>query len=91
MVINQIACVFPVGCSILYFIFMSGLYKIHKLTQGRPHRLRVDLMEVNGERHYAEYSAFSVGGPDTKYRLQVSGYSGDAGTYRNIIIPGLEL
>ncbi|XP_025100075.1 fibrinogen gamma chain-like [Pomacea canaliculata] len=59
--------------------FWLGLYKIHKLTQGRPHRLRVDLMEVSGERHYAEYSAFNVGGPDTKYRLQVSGYSGDAG------------
>ncbi|XP_025102813.1 uncharacterized protein LOC112569286 isoform X1 [Pomacea canaliculata] len=58
--------------------FWLGLYKIYKLTQGRAHRLRVDLTEVNGERHYAEYSAFSVGGPDTKYRLQVSGYSGNA-------------
>ncbi|XP_025099998.1 ficolin-1-like [Pomacea canaliculata] len=58
--------------------FWLGLSKLHTLTKGRPTRLRVDLGEVNGHRHYAEYSTFRVGGPETNYRLTVSGYSGNA-------------
>ncbi|XP_025102340.1 uncharacterized protein LOC112568963 isoform X2 [Pomacea canaliculata] len=59
--------------------FWLGLSRLHTLTKGRPTRLRVDLGEVNGHRHYAEYSTFRVDGPETNYRLTVSGYSGDAG------------
>ncbi|PVD27532.1 hypothetical protein C0Q70_12694 [Pomacea canaliculata] len=51
---------------------------LHTLTKGRPTRLRVDLGEVNGHRHYAEYTTFRVDGPETNYTLTVSGYSGDA-------------
>ncbi|XP_025102264.1 ficolin-2-like isoform X5 [Pomacea canaliculata] len=59
--------------------FWLGLSSLYRLTKDKPVRLRVDLREVNGESHYAEYSSFSVGGPDTNYRLTVSGYSGNAG------------
>ncbi|XP_025102269.1 ficolin-1-B-like [Pomacea canaliculata] len=59
--------------------FWLGLSRLHRLTKDKPVRLRVDLREVNGESHYAEYSSFSVGGPETNYRLTVSGYSGNAG------------
>ncbi|XP_025102353.1 uncharacterized protein LOC112568970 isoform X1 [Pomacea canaliculata] len=59
--------------------FWLGLSKLHTLTKGRPTRLRVDLGEVNGHRHYAEYTTFRVDGPETNYTLTVSGYSGNAG------------
>ncbi|XP_025102349.1 uncharacterized protein LOC112568967 [Pomacea canaliculata] len=59
--------------------FWLGLSRLHTLTKGRPTRLRVDLGEKNGHRHYAEYTTFRVDGPETNYRLTVSGYSGDAG------------
>lgn len=35
---------------------------------------------------YAEYSTFSVESDSFKYRLSVTGYSGDAGTYSFIFI-----
>ncbi|XP_025102643.1 ficolin-1-like [Pomacea canaliculata] len=59
--------------------FWLGLSRLHTLTKGRPTRLRVDLGEKNGHRHYAEYSSFRVDGPETNYALTVSGYSGNAG------------
>ncbi|XP_025100001.1 ficolin-1-like [Pomacea canaliculata] len=59
--------------------FWLGLSRLHTLSKGRPTRLRVDLGEVDGHRHYAEYSTFRVDGPETNYTLTVSGYSGNAG------------
>ncbi|XP_025100264.1 uncharacterized protein LOC112567710 [Pomacea canaliculata] len=59
--------------------FWLGLSRLYRLTKVKPVRMRVDLGEVNGESHYAEYSSFTVGGPETNYRLNVSGYSGDVG------------
>ncbi|XP_025102661.1 uncharacterized protein LOC112569157 [Pomacea canaliculata] len=47
--------------------FWLGLSRLHTLTKGRPTRLRVDLGEKNGHRHYAEYSTFRVDGPETNY------------------------
>lgn len=35
----------------------------------------------NGEKAYAVYSIFSVGDEASKYKLQVNGYSGNAGEY----------
>ncbi|XP_025099999.1 ficolin-1-like [Pomacea canaliculata] len=59
--------------------FWLGLSRLHTLSKGRPTRLRVDLGEVDGHRHYAEYTTFRVDGPETNYTLTVSGYSGNAG------------
>ncbi|PVD27542.1 hypothetical protein C0Q70_12704 [Pomacea canaliculata] len=61
-------------------VHRDDVVRLHTLTKGRPTRLRVDLGEVNGHRHYAEYTSFRVDGPETNYTLTVSGYSGDAGT-----------
>ncbi|XP_025102342.1 uncharacterized protein LOC112568964 isoform X1 [Pomacea canaliculata] len=59
--------------------FWLGLSALHTMTRGSRYKLRVDLGDVDGHRHYAEYSTFRVDGPETNYRLTVSGYSGDAG------------
>ena len=63
--------------------FMESLLclkKIHRLTasaiNSTPH---VDLQDFSGNKRYAKYSTFNVGDSDTKYKLLVGGYTGDAG------------
>ncbi|XP_066266447.1 angiopoietin-related protein 7-like [Branchiostoma lanceolatum] len=56
---------------------------IHFLTTQKAYRLRVDLEEWGGQRRFSEYNTFRVGGPvqnsTQNYRLEVSGYQGNAG------------
>ena len=61
--------------------FWLGLEKVHLLTTSQPYRLRVEIQERSSNLWYsAEYWSFKVGDElNDKYRLDVSGYSGDAG------------
>eukprot|EP00105_Crassostrea_gigas_P010506 XP_011425801.1 PREDICTED: tenascin-R [Crassostrea gigas] len=52
---------------------------LHRLTSIKPQELRVDMERLNGEKAYAVYSSFSVGDEASKYQLQVTGHSGNAG------------
>ena len=52
---------------------------LSQLTQTGRYKLRFDLQARNGSWYYAEYSTFVVLGEAHNYRLQVSGYSGNAG------------
>ena len=58
--------------------FWLGLNKIHRLTSSNS-TLRVDLQDFSGNKRYAKYSIFNVGDSDTKYKLLVQGYTGNAG------------
>lgn len=60
-------------------VFLVGNEKIHKLTQQRRYRLRVEITDYSGEDGYAEYGRFGVESEEEKYRLKVSDYSGNAG------------
>jgi len=61
--------------------FWLGLEKLHLLTSSGPYRLRVEVQERSTNLWYsAEYWSFKIGDElNDKYRLEVSGYSGDAG------------
>ena len=61
--------------------FWLGLEKVHLLTSSQPYRLRVEVQERSTDLWYsAEYWTFKIGDElNTKYRLELSGYSGDAG------------
>jgi len=62
--------------------FWLGLENMHLLTSSQPYRLRVEVQERSANLWYsAEYWSFKIGdGLNVdKYRLDVSGYSGDAG------------
>ena len=61
--------------------FWLGLEKIHLLTSSQPYRLRVEVQDRSTDLWYsAEYWSFKIGNElNRKYRLDVSGYSGDAG------------
>ena len=61
--------------------FWLGLEKVHLLTSSQPYRLRVEVEERSTNLWYsAEYWSFKIGDEiNDKYRLEVSGFSGDAG------------
>jgi len=61
--------------------FWLGLEKMHLLTSSQPYRLRVEMQDRSKNLWYsAEYWSFKIGDEiNDKYRLEVSGYSGDAG------------
>ena len=59
--------------------FWLGLEYIHRLTNGHNSQLRVDLEDWSGNKRYAQYSTFQLRGASTNYRLEVSGYAGNAG------------
>jgi len=61
--------------------FWLGLEKMHLLASSRPYRLRVEMKEYYDNHWYsAEYWSFKIGDElNDKYRLEVSGFSGDAG------------
>ncbi|XP_078337945.1 fibroleukin-like isoform X2 [Crassostrea virginica] len=65
--------------------FWLGNDNIHVLTNSGLTFLRIELMDYTGEWRYAEYSTFLVESEANKYRLTVSGYSGNAG-YLFIVI-----
>ena len=48
------------------------------MTQTGRYKLRFDLQTLNGSWYWAEYSTFVVLGEAYNYRLNVSGYSGNA-------------
>jgi len=61
--------------------FWLGLEKMHLLTSFQPYRLRVEMQMYYSESWYsAEYWSVKIGDElNDKYRLEVSGYSGDIG------------
>jgi len=61
--------------------FWLGLENMHLLTTSQPYRLRVEVQNRTTNFWYsAEYWSFKIGDElNDKYRLEVAGYSGDAG------------
>jgi len=61
--------------------FWLGLQKMHLLSSSQPYSLRVEVQDRSTNLWYsAEYWTFTIGdGLDDQYRLEVAGYSGDAG------------
>ena len=58
--------------------FWLGLFNIHRLTTNST-ELRVDLADFDYNTRFAKYTTFRVDDSATKFRLTVSGYSGNAG------------
>ena len=60
--------------------YWLGNELIHELTANNSYKLKFDLQSRNTSNwYYAEYSTFIVHPESTNYRLQVAGYSGNAG------------
>ena len=61
-------------------LVIKGNKYIHRLTADGHTVLRIELEDHDGNKRYAEYSSFTVADVTDNYRIQVSGYTGDAGT-----------
>ena len=48
------------------------------LNDGRQYELRIDLFDWEGQHRYAKYSHFYVAPESDNYRLNISGYTGNA-------------
>ncbi|XP_069160387.1 angiopoietin-1 [Procambarus clarkii] len=59
--------------------YWIGLKALHALTSGRPHQLRADMEDWEGNTAWAAYTFFAVAGEEDKYRLRIAGYTGTAG------------
>ncbi|XP_052681262.1 ficolin-1-like [Crassostrea angulata] len=59
--------------------FWLGNQNIHELTNDGYTYLRIEMVDQDCVWKYAEYSTFYVESDSFKYRLNVTGYSGDAG------------
>jgi ficolin len=51
------------------------------MTEQNPYILRIELEDFENENRYAEYQSFTVGKAESKYRLDIDGYYGDAGFF----------
>ena len=67
---------YKVGFGNLIGEFWLGLDKIHRLTKSNQSVLRVDLMDIDGSRGYAQYQSFSVASESDSYKLNVGDFSG---------------
>lgn len=59
--------------------FWVGLKLIHELTSQNLQELYIALEDYDGNKWWAKYGYFHVDGPETKYKLSIGRYSGDAG------------
>ncbi|KAK2163514.1 hypothetical protein LSH36_78g00037 [Paralvinella palmiformis] len=71
---------YKVGFGDLATEFWIGNECIHLLTNnGSSFMIRFDMISLDGDWLWAEYSYFSIGALSDKYRLSIRGYNGTAG------------
>ncbi|XP_041352860.1 uncharacterized protein LOC121371207 [Gigantopelta aegis] len=70
---------YKTGFGGVYTEHWIGNDNLHYLTNQDYYTLRVEIMDWERERRYAEYDDFWVDDEDANYRLHIGGYRGDAG------------
>ncbi|XP_078042520.1 protein scabrous [Augochlora pura] len=58
--------------------YWIGNQILHEFTQDNCTQLRIDMLDIYGERWRAEYDSFAITSAETGYRLLVDGYVGNA-------------
>lgn len=67
------------GFGSFYHDFWLGLEKMHLLTKHGNNRMRIDLLDWEGNHKYAEFDYVRIRDEKDKYRILAGGYSGTAG------------
>lgn len=66
----------------MIYHFLIGNEHLHQLTSHETYMLRIDMTDFENSKdskRHAVYSTFSVSSEHSGYKLDVTGYSGDAG------------
>ncbi|CAC5408514.1 Fibrinogen-like protein A [Mytilus coruscus] len=66
--------------------FWLGNKYLNLLTSRGSYKLRVELVDTNGNMYYAEYHTFAVGDAASRYILTVNGYSETAGKSSHFLV-----
>lgn len=61
--------------------FWFGNDFIHKITSDEDVELRIDVEDMNGNKHWAKYSIFKVDSEEYNYNLKIGGYRGSIGGF----------
>ena len=96
IVVHSVSIVASIYCwgfslwSKLCYHIIIGLLPLKRILSNVPgnYELRIDLEDWDGETRYAQYSLFDIGGPEDNYKLDVFGYTGNAGDISEKLIPG---
>ncbi|XP_071150430.1 microfibril-associated glycoprotein 4-like [Mytilus edulis] len=59
--------------------FWLGNVKIHEITTIDEYELYILMEDLEGEQRYARYKTFYIGDIQSKFALEIGGYSGNAG------------
>ncbi|XP_060089446.1 angiopoietin-4 [Heteronotia binoei] len=68
--------------------YWLGNEAVHLLTNQGAYSLRVELLDWEGNRAYAQYEKFQLGSERQKYRLSLRGYKGTAGKQSGLVFQG---
>uniref|UniRef100_A0A8D0E1Y9 Angiopoietin 4 n=1 Tax=Salvator merianae TaxID=96440 RepID=A0A8D0E1Y9_SALMN len=68
--------------------YWLGNEAVHLLTNQRPYSLRVELLDWEGHRAYAQYEKFQLGSERQRYRLSLKGYKGSTGQQSGLPLQG---
>ncbi|XP_075466204.1 fibrinogen-like protein 1 [Ascaphus truei] len=59
--------------------YWLGNDNLHYLTRQGDYTLRIDLVDFEGQRRFAQYKSFQVGGEESSYQMNCGEYTGTAG------------
>lgn len=65
----------------VFAFILEGNDYIHRISTSTSHKLSIYLEDFDGTFKYANYSLFLIGDEKEKYKLTLSGYTGDAGLF----------
>ncbi|XP_070600469.1 LOW QUALITY PROTEIN: angiopoietin-4 [Erythrolamprus reginae] len=68
--------------------YWLGNEAVHYLTGQAPYTLRVELLDWEGNRAYAQYDKVRLAGERQRYRLALKGYKGSAGLQSALPLQG---
>nr|XP_056700169.1 angiopoietin-4 [Euleptes europaea] len=68
--------------------YWLGNEAVHLLTSQGAYSLRVELLDWEGNRAYAQYEKFQLGSERQRYRLSLRGYKGTAGKQSGLVFQG---
>ncbi|XP_034318734.2 ficolin-2 [Magallana gigas] len=59
--------------------FWLGNEKLHHLLSQGTHEMRMDMEDFDNQTRYVKYSSFNLGDESSKYKVTLSGFSGNVG------------
>lgn len=63
----------------LFLLFITGNDILNYLLSQGMYKMQMDMTDFDKQTRYVNYSSFNVGNETSKYKVTLSGYSGNIG------------